>query len=341
MDNIAIVGAGRVGLAFHRLVAALSIPGTFTLIDSQQVDVPGALVTSDLEKTLTELKPSVIICCTPFSVNVQVAQLAQRLGSHYMDFTEDNAVTEAIEQLDTRDVTFIPQTGLAPGLVSYMGHYLFKQLGTPKSLDLRVGALPAVSFGPGHYAITWSENGLINEYIKPAYRKVNGLEEMAKPLNDREELMVNGRLYEGFTTAGGVGNLAAYASVPNVEYKTLRHPGHLQVVLELLDATSWNFERAVELAKQKFQRTRDDVVVLVAHAVDETNNSASVGLHFYPDTALDLTALELTTAGTGVAVLELLQQGCLPKGTLLSSQVPFELLANTKAGARVFSHARA
>jgi len=356
MANIAIVGAGRVGQAFYRIlqhIPSLRDSTTCLLIDSssellERLAETGAPVKlagnkDTMEAVLREFKPHTVVCSTPYYVNVQVADIAARLGSNYIDFTEDNAVTRAIEQLNVSRITFVPQTGLAPGLVSYIGHSLFEGLGEPYSLDLRVGALPLVSFGPAHYAITWSPNGLINEYVKPAYRKVDGDIEEVAPLSDEEHLVVNGVRYEGFTTAGGVGNLLAYASIPNVEYKTLRYPGHLEYIQKLLNSVAEAEDpqqAAVELAMQSFQATRNDVVVLVAHASDRHGHSASAGIHFYPSEAIGLTALELTTAGTGVAVLELLLSEQLPKGTLASHQVPFKLLRSTAAGRLVMSHGR-
>jgi hypothetical protein len=78
----------------------------------------------------------------------------------------------------------------------------------------------------------------------------------------------------------------------------------------------------------------------MAMAVDVNGRSASRGIHFYPHDGLGLTALELTTSGTGVAVVELLLRGALPPGTLLQSDIPFALLRTTAAYELIFSSAR-
>jgi saccharopine dehydrogenase-like NADP-dependent oxidoreductase len=222
--------------------------------------------------------------------------------------------------------------------VNYIGLSLFENLGDPKSLDLRVGALPQVSFGPAHYSITWSPEGLINEYIKPAFRKIQGEFRQIPPLDDLETVIIDGTTYEGFTTAGGVGFLAAYEHVPTVEYKTLRYPGHRDFLQKMFAKVNGNFEDAVEFARQTFTTTRDDVVVLAAVAVDKSGKSAVAGLHFYPSEELGLTALELTTAGIGVAIVELMLNGSLPKGVLHAGQIPFEALLNTSGARLVFHH---
>lgn len=364
MAKIAIIGAGRVGTAAAKILLTIT-DNEVVLIDTSEEALKAAYIAcsdlpraahrvafsptipvetyvaygkEQLESTLRSVSPNVIVCATPFSMNIMIAEIASRIGSHYIDFTEDNEVSKAINELNITSLTFVPQTGLAPGLINYIGLSLFEDLGEPLRLDLRVGALPQVSFGPAHYAITWSPEGLINEYLKPALRKVQGELEVVPPLDEHETLIVNGLRYEGFTTAGGVGNLAAYDHIPTVEYKTLRYPGHLEFLQKMLARVDSNFDDAVELARQTFVTTRDDLVVLVAQAVDVHGKSASAGLHFFPSEDLGLTALELTTAGIGVGILELILAGELETGVLNCSQIPFDKLLGTGAVQLVFDH---
>lgn len=348
MSKIAIVGAGRIGGACGKILSHIGIDD-FVTIDTNELALqalPGTFSTrlvhnlDQMEAVLRELKPAITICATPFFVNVRVAEVAQKISSHYIDFTEDVNVTKAIEALGVTRLSFVPQTGLAPGLVSYIGLSLFEKLAEPAELVLRVGALPQVAFGPAYYAITWSPEGLINEYLNPAVRKVDGIIETVPSLSDEEQLLVDGRMYEAFTTSGGVGNLDAYDNIPSVEYKTLRHPGHLEYIQKLLAATENDLEKGVDAARHVFSMTRDDVVVLCAIATDVNNMTASRGIHFYPHDELDLSAIELTTSGTGIAVAELILRGELPAGVLRPDQIPYHLLRTTKAYELIFSASR-
>jgi saccharopine dehydrogenase-like NADP-dependent oxidoreductase len=351
MTKIVIVGAGRIGVACAKILKHIGeVDVALTDVSPESLasavalgfETRVAIGKDQLEMVLRDLAPTAIICATPFFINIQVADIANRLACHYIDFTEDVSVTKAIEGLGVSRVTFVPQTGLAPGLVSYLGLSLFAKLGQPLSLDLRVGALPQVSFGPDHYAITWSPEGLMNEYINEAERKVAGVIENIAALSDEEEVIVNGIHYEGFTTSGGVGNLAAYENIPSVEYKTLRYPGHLEFIQKMLaqSAEMDDLNDAVAAAKKAFNTTRDDVVVMMVRAVDTDKKSAAKGIHFYPHDALDLTAIELTTAGTGVAVLELILRGELPAGVLRPDQIPMDLIYTTKSYELIFASAR-
>lgn len=362
MAKIAIVGAGRVGTAAAKIFLTLT-DHEIVFIDNNEValdvameacvdlqrssvrvamspDVAVSLYRAEgfdeLSATIHRIDPDLVMCTTPFHINVDVATICADLAIHYVDYTEDERVTQAINQLSVTDCTFVSQTGLAPGLVNYIGLSLFESLDEPLSLELRVGALPQVSVGPEHYAITWSPEGLVNEFIRDGTRKIAGNKFIVTPFQDVCSFIVNGVTYEEVTTSGGIGILSAYDHVPSVQYKTLRYPGHSDFFMKLIHGLS--FEDAVAKTKDTFLRTRDDVVVLAATAVDINRCSASAGLHFYPCEDLDLTALELTTAGIGVAVTELLLAGKLPAGILNASNIPFDDLMQTDACRFVFEY---
>jgi hypothetical protein len=125
-----------------------------------------------------------------------------------------------------------------------------------------------------------------------------------------------------------------------VEYKTLCYPGHLEGIHKLFTLADSDVNTATAAFQNQFSATRHDLVVLMAYAVDANGKSASRGIHFCPNDTLDLTALEITTAGTGVAVLELILRKELPTGVLHQGQVPFRLLRTTKAYELIFNAAR-
>lgn len=361
MAKIAIVGAGRIGIALAKILLSTTDNEIF-FIDSDQrsldnaVDLcvhlqrpqhrmafsPEVQVSSfkalnflQIEDRLKNIKPNIIVCATTFGV--QIAKIAADLKSHYLDFTEDVESSALIYSMDV-DSIFVPQTGLAPGLVSYIGLSLFEELLTPKSLNLRVGALPQISFGPEHYGITWSPEGLINEYLKPTIYKENDQLFVAESLSGLESMIIHGVAYEGFRTSGGLGSPEAYAGIPSVEYKTIRYPGHSVFMKNILMSVQYDFDKAVSLVKEIFPKIKDDVVVLMAQATDIDNNMLSTSFCFYPNFDLDLTALELTTAGTAAGIIELMLNDDLDVGVLEADQIPFDILMKTEALKLVFEN---
>jgi saccharopine dehydrogenase-like NADP-dependent oxidoreductase len=354
-QTVVVVGAGRVGVAVATLLS-LNTEFKVAIIDTSEgaLDVARSLeAIADasfhaclnmelLEAKLRELQPFAVVCCTPFVVNVPIATICAKIQSHYVDFTEDVSVTRGIVELNPSRSTFVLQTGLAPGLVTSIGKTLLEKLRSrgliPTSLKMRVGALPEVAELPAAYALTWSSEGLINEYFQPVQRIVDGRDEIDEPLDDLEELIVDGARMEAFNTSGGMGDPSMYQGLTTVDYKTMRYPGHLDFLQKKLIAQLHGLDgmdrikAGVKIAESLFPRTRDDVVYIVVRAqgVSPTGelHEAIFQHKFYADP--DMTALELTTAGTGVAVVELLGQ--LPAGIVFGGDVKLMDLFNTRTG---------
>lgn len=347
MKKIIIVGAGRVGVACASLITD-NLKYEVHLIDTNSVSLSVAheavggfvymhLVSdSDLEAKLYELDPWAVICATPFHINIRVAPVCNDLGAHYLDFTEDVKVKEAIKALNPGNSVFVLQTGLAPGLISQIGLDLVKQLVAdgcePFSLDLRVGALPQ----NGDYALTWSTAGLVNEYMQSCETIERGVKRIREPLEDHEEILVDcGRTkLEAFNTSGGMGDESMYRDIKFVNYKTMRYPGHLEYIKqELIPYARIGLDAGIKRAEELFNFARQDVVHLFAVAVGSKRNRAyerSYYKAFMPNH--DLTALELTTAGTGVALLEVLEKSLYKPGIVYGGSIPYNLILNTVVG---------
>src|SRR5262249_47648924 len=109
-----------------------------------------------------------VISALPFHLTKRVAEAAALAGVRYLDLTEDVASTRRVKELaDSAKVAFIPQCGLAPGFVSIVAGDLIRHFDRLDSVRLRVGALPQYPSNALNYNLTWSTDGLINEYCEP------------------------------------------------------------------------------------------------------------------------------------------------------------------------------
>ena len=124
-----------------------------------------------------------VLNALPFHRAVPVATLCAAAGVHYFDLTEDVASTQAIRALaaNARSV-LMPQCGLAPGFIGIVGHDLARRFDTLHTLRMRVGALPRYPQGALRYNLTWSTEGLINEYCNPCEAIVDGVRTTVPPL---------------------------------------------------------------------------------------------------------------------------------------------------------------
>ena len=116
-----------------------------------------------------------VLSSLPYYCNVAVAAAAKASGAHYFDLTEDVEVTRAVRQLaEGSSRVFVPQCGLAPGFISIAANELIGHFDDLRSVKLRVGALPQFPDNALKYNLTWSTDGLINEYCNPCEAIVDG-----------------------------------------------------------------------------------------------------------------------------------------------------------------------
>ncbi len=116
-----------------------------------------------------------VISAAPFHLTGAVAEAAARGGLHYLDLTEDVATTRRAKDLaKSAPCAFIPQCGLAPGFISIVAQDLARHFDALDSIRMRVGALPQFPSNALNYNLTWSTDGVINEYIEPCEAIVDG-----------------------------------------------------------------------------------------------------------------------------------------------------------------------
>jgi lysine 6-dehydrogenase len=175
------------------------------------------------------------LAAVSYTVNLDLSKLAIEAGVHMNDMGGNNTVVNAQLELDgeakTAGVSIIPDTGLAPGMVSIFAMHGVRKMDEAESVCLRVGGLPVRPTGALRYSLVFSAQGLINEYVEPCVAIRDGkVVEDLEPLVDVEEIEFPepfGTL-EAFNTSGGTSTLpkTLLDRVRNLDYKTLRYPGH-------------------------------------------------------------------------------------------------------------------
>ena len=105
-----------------------------------------------------------VISAGPFAINKNIGTVAAEMGIGYFDLT-DVETTEFIRSIDSNSV-MMPQCGLAPGAINICAAGMINQFDKVKEVMMRVGALPRFTNNEMSYYLSWSTNGLINEYCK-------------------------------------------------------------------------------------------------------------------------------------------------------------------------------
>ena len=166
-----------------------------------------------------------VLSAAPFHLTTRIAEAAAASGVHYLDLTEDVASTRRVKELgDAADAAFIPQCGLAPGFISIVASDLARHFDTLDSVRMRVGALPQYPSNALNYNLTWSTDGVINEYCEPCEAIVDGELVEVPALEEREEFSLDGVTYEAFNTSGGLGTLVRDAEGQGAHAELSHHP---------------------------------------------------------------------------------------------------------------------
>ncbi len=346
MNDIAIIGAGKIGrMATHMLAtcgdyqvrvgdsvaAALEqIKAAYPTIEPHTFDFHDVAA---LDRILRGAKA--VISCAPFHCNPLIAERARAAKVHYLDLTEDVAVTKRVLELSHgAETAFVPQCGLAPGFITIVATHLIRPMKDVTDLRLRVGALPRYPDNQLRYNLTWSTEGLINEYCNPCEALVDGRLTMVPPMEHLESLVIDGVELEAFNTSGGLGTLAdtLRGRVRNVNYKTIRFPGHNRLIRFLLDDLKMRdhreelgriFERALPTTYQ------DQIVIFVSatgqyHGRLTERTYAKTVFHKVIDNE-NWSGIQITTAAGVCAVLDLLMEGKIPqRGFVKMEQISYE-----------------
>lgn len=333
MINVMVFGAGQIGRAVHKIILDSIWDVNSTLVDSNSINLSlnktGGTRESillnlqyatqdDIVKLLKDEDTEYVINALPFSFNEKVASAAAAANCSYIDFTEDDVMADKVQKIyKNTDLNCAVKCGLAPGFINYIGYNIVGKIDTPDSLLISVGALPkTASYDKSHpehsYNLTWSVDGLVNEYIRPCRVKKNGEVMEIPALRELITVILDGVEYEAAYTSGGVGSLVRdLVDVPNISYMTLRYPGHYKYVRSIVQDNLGNFDKIKKIFSKTFPQTDEDVIVVYANAlgqdVDGNTIRRSYSNKFY---GVDgMTAIQSTTAGSGVAILELMIDG--------------------------------
>ena len=330
MHRVLILGAGKIGALISGLLAE---SGSYRV---QLADVDGTAAESvvrahggaslgayaldatqpaALAKHLAAHPVDAVISSLPFYCNAGVAAAARKAQIHYFDLTEDVEVTRSVRAIAAgASRAFVPQCGLAPGFISIAAAELITHFDTLRAVKLRVGALPQHPNNVLKYSLTWSTEGLINEYGNPCQAVSDGRVVEVAPLEGLEEIEIDGMRYEAFNTSGGLGSLAEThgAHIESMNYKTIRYPGHCEQMRLLMNDLKLNHDRATlkRVLENAVPQTLQDVVIVYA-AVTGTQDGQLREENYvnkvYPQVIAGRlwSAIQVTTAAGITAVVDL------------------------------------
>ncbi len=183
------------------------------------------------------------ISCVTYFHNVRLARAAVEARVNFCDLGGNNAVVAEELALDeaarAAGINIIPDCGLAPGMVSVLVAHGAKRFEQLEAIHIRVGGLPLEPRPPLNYQIVFAVEGLINEYVERArvIRAGKLIEVDSMTEIERLEFPAPFDEMEAFQTSGGTSTLPeSFAGrVSELDYKTIRYPGHCEQFKLLID----------------------------------------------------------------------------------------------------------
>ncbi len=351
--RVLILGAGKIGRTVAKLLTrtgdyAVTIadadPAALARVEHKVPAAHRQLLDATnfalLRQAISE--HDLVLSALSFHHNPLVAEAALAEGRSYFDLTEDVETTRRIRHISERAVDgqiFMPQCGLAPGFVSVVAYDLSKRFERIDAVHMRVGALPQFPTNALKYNLTWSTDGLINEYCNPCDAIVHGKRREVLPLEGLEHFSIDGVRYEAFNTSGGLGTLCETLEgrVESLDYKTVRYVGHRDLAAFLVNGLRLGERR--ELLKEILERavpiTFQDVVIVFASASGWQNGQLTqiVDARKVYNQAIDgenWSAIQITTAAGVSTMIDLFAAGRLGRrGFVRQEEVRLdEFLAN-------------
>lgn len=255
MPTAVVLGAGMVGSVIAADLAAEN-GWQVTSVDRDQ----GAL-DAVAARSGGRVQTKVVDCGDPAAIGAAVAgadvvcgALASRLGlgaleaviragRPYCDISfmpEDALVLDALAR--EHGVTAVVDCGVAPGMSNLLAGEAVRRLDRTDALRILVGGLPRVRHSPWEYKAGFAPSDVIEEYVRPARIVVGGQIVVREPLSEVEPVDVPGvGTLEAFLT-DGLRTLVDTLDVPDMVEKTMRWPGHTDLVRTLRDTGFFDAE---------------------------------------------------------------------------------------------------
>lgn len=187
---------------------------------------------SNLQQVKTTIEPfDFVIGAVPGFLGFEVLKTIITSKKNVVDisfFPEDAFLLDSLAK--ENNITAVVDCGVAPGLCNMMAGYHNKQMKL-MSYECFVGGLPIERIKPWEYKAPFSPVDVLEEYTRPARYIENGKLIMKEALTDIEPLAFEEcGMLEHFNTDGLRSLMFTMPHVPNMKEKTLRYPGHAELM---------------------------------------------------------------------------------------------------------------
>lgn len=302
----------------------------------------------ELSALIRESGADVVVCMLPPDFGHPVARTCLEFGTPFVSSSYTGKVAELDGLAKKKGISVLPEMGMDPGIDLVLARLAINELDAVHGLYSYGAGLPERSCAednPLHYKITWTFEGVLKAYIRPAKILKNGMEvSLPGETIFQEE---NGHSVE----VPGLGTLEAYPNGDAVHYIdvfgltgdlkemgrfALRYPGHRQfwqvmAKMGFLDDTPMQIDTAAITPRQfvarhltprlQFRETERDMVILRVKAwglKDGRKKTLTYDLIDYRDLSTGLFAMNRTVGYTTSIGAQMILSGKIKTPGVLS-----------------------
>lgn len=248
--KIAVLGAGMVGRAIaldlinDHMVEVFDVSeSNLKLLKERNQKIETHLEDLSAVENYPQLFSSfdILVTAVPGFMGYATLEAAINCGKNIVDisfFPED--VLQLDKLAKEKNVTVITDCGVAPGMSNFIiGHH--NEEVKIDSLEIYVGGLPKIRKKPFQYKAPFSPADVLEEYSRPARLMENGHIIIRPALSEVEWMHFdNLGTLEAFNTDGLRSLLYTMPHIKNQKEKTLRYPGHVDIILSLKESGFFN-----------------------------------------------------------------------------------------------------
>jgi|LULM01.1.fsa_nt_gb saccharopine dehydrogenase-like NADP-dependent oxidoreductase len=274
----------------------------------------------------------IVISALPYHQSSRLARYCIRSGVRYCDLGGSDQTSNAINNFALKGASkpVMTDVGLAPGWINILTEHVYsncvaKKDGTiPQTVEMMVGGIPKNPNNLLKYTCTWSVDGLINEYKGNCLVLKHGLQDVVSALGGLSEVSTSVGDLECFYTSGGASNTIdsmQKRGVENCHYKTMRWPGHRDIVKFLIHECGHKDEDLKRIFSEACKATRninEDLVVMRV-SIDEWVEEKVI------NSDLKWSAMQKATAFPTAAIATIIGDGSLDSHRVLSYEnIPYK-----------------
>jgi lysine 6-dehydrogenase len=291
---------------------------------------------------LGEYRIDALLCATPYRLNLGLTHAAIAAGVGMTDLGGNSDVVlqqlALSPQASQASISIVPDCGLGPGMTSTLALYAMEQLDQPRQVFIYDCGLPQKPKSPWNYSLTFSIEGLTNEYAGDCLFIREGKTVRVPALEELEHIEFPAPIgmLEAFTTSGGVTSAARSLAgkLQTLQNKTMRYPGHFaqlktiqQLGLLQLDPIEINGRRVIprhvlhalwdaQIRAQPGERDLAIIRVLADGIRNGQEMEVQIDLLLVYDEGTDFTAMEQGTGWHAAIITEAIAKGNVPPGVV-------------------------